>query len=349
MDTQEELRQDVVQKISYIDILDRIYLSVNVPGIWEELILDIINFFGAEKLKLMLTDNSGVNIINEEVSSPLSKKNGKIESTNLIEIKTVSQYNFSSKNDFYDLNSYEKHMDFQVVFYLYFIIFKKNNGVLLSEEHKIILDKISKHICKSLSIKEILNYTLSVKCEFLEVLEKLNKVVILVDKDMNIIFKSPNINKVLRSYDKVVKIKYGVFKLCNKQDDLWLQRAVNICSSNNEKIEFKLLTENKMAAQIQVFGVSYCGYRGSAIILKEKNNNINICRSTLKDTWSLSDREIDVISCFAKKPNLKIVSSDLNISYETARWHLKHIMTKFGVNNQAELISRVFCCCVIQS
>ncbi len=58
----------------------------------------------------------------------------------------------------------------------------------------------------------------------------------------------------------------------------------------------------------------------------------------MSETYGLSAKESDLLSSFSNSYNLRATANALDITYETARWHLKQILAKTGTQNQAELL-----------
>ncbi|MBN9381555.1 MAG: response regulator transcription factor [Chitinophagaceae bacterium] len=56
--------------------------------------------------------------------------------------------------------------------------------------------------------------------------------------------------------------------------------------------------------------------------------------------YSITARELEVLTMLTKGYSTKMIASDLNISFETARSHLKNIYTKLHVNCGKEAISK---------
>lgn len=76
-----------------------------------------------------------------------------------------------------------------------------------------------------------------------------------------------------------------------------------------------------------------------AMIFKENNSKPkNINKIFLKVTYKLSPLEVRLTQELLSGNPLKRAASDMNISYETARWYIKKILKKTGTHRQSELI-----------
>lgn len=82
--------------------------------------------------------------------------------------------------------------------------------------------------------------------------------------------------------------------------------------------------------------VDLCAY-----FFKNYNADLDITndRQTLKQKFSLSDREIEVVELLAKGMTNKLISSDLHISINTVKSHIKRIYSKLGISNRLQLIN----------
>ena len=58
----------------------------------------------------------------------------------------------------------------------------------------------------------------------------------------------------------------------------------------------------------------------------------------LREIFGLTMRELELLNSISRSYNLKASADELEIKYETARWHLKQILNKTHTRNQAELL-----------
>ena len=66
---------------------------------------------------------------------------------------------------------------------------------------------------------------------------------------------------------------------------------------------------------------------------------VNVDQTTLSNR-GLSEREMDVLHCLAKGRTTSQVSSDLFISENTVKTHVRHILEKLEASNRAEAVSK---------
>jgi len=62
--------------------------------------------------------------------------------------------------------------------------------------------------------------------------------------------------------------------------------------------------------------------------------------SVHKENYQLSKREKDVLRCMAEGKPCKIISDELNISYNTVRTHVQSIYHKQHVRGMTEAVSK---------
>lgn len=64
-------------------------------------------------------------------------------------------------------------------------------------------------------------------------------------------------------------------------------------------------------------------------------------RDNIVSLWRLTPRECDIALQLLSGKSLKTISAELGISYETARWNLKNILTKVNVHSQIQLVIKL--------
>ena len=72
-----------------------------------------------------------------------------------------------------------------------------------------------------------------------------------------------------------------------------------------------------------------------------RNLDISTDKSTLKDEYALSEREVEVIYLLAKGLANQNLSDQLHISVNTVKSHIKRIYKKLGVSNRLQLINKL--------
>lgn len=100
-------------------------------------------------------------------------------------------------------------------------------------------------------------------------------------------------------------------------------------------IGFQLTHVSYATFSILVF-VDLCGYffRSYSIDL-----DISSDKQSLKDKFSLSDREVEVTELLAKGMSNQIISENLYISINTVKTHIKNIYGKLGISNRLQLMN----------
>ena len=77
------------------------------------------------------------------------------------------------------------------------------------------------------------------------------------------------------------------------------------------------------------------------ITLKQQETSARELHEILKKIWGLSPREADITCRLVKRQPLKTIADECCVSYQTARWYLREIFRKTGVNRQQDLITLV--------
>lgn len=98
-------------------------------------------------------------------------------------------------------------------------------------------------------------------------------------------------------------------------------------------IAFQLTHASFSTFSIFVF-VDLCSY-----FFKNYNTNLDITndRQTLKEKYTLSDREIEVVGLLAKGMTNVLIGSELHISINTVKSHIKRIYKKLNISNRLQL------------
>lgn len=78
------------------------------------------------------------------------------------------------------------------------------------------------------------------------------------------------------------------------------------------------------------------------VLMSEVERMGTLPAELLATTFGLTSREVDVTMGLVAGHSLQAISERLNISYETARTHLKQIFAKTGTRRQAELLARLY-------
>jgi len=94
------------------------------------------------------------------------------------------------------------------------------------------------------------------------------------------------------------------------------------------------------AIDVLMSGEEYFGETVSRIVYKsflKSTNAVNISSSSTEALF-LTDREMDVLKCFAEGMSYKQVADQLNISPRTVETHRMNIMNKLGLENLAQLV-----------
>ncbi len=75
------------------------------------------------------------------------------------------------------------------------------------------------------------------------------------------------------------------------------------------------------------------------VYINEEKVSRRVNLSELRNTYSLTRRETDVVRRLLDGLKNSQIGEDLNVSEQTVKEHLKHIYTKLGVNNRLAVIN----------
>ena len=92
---------------------------------------------------------------------------------------------------------------------------------------------------------------------------------------------------------------------------------------------------------VRVLPCQYLDGSCALIMISDMLSTSHAPQSTLAKLFSLSTREAEFADCFASGSRVEQIASDMAISSNTARIHLRHLFLKTGCKTQAEL-ARLF-------
>ncbi len=92
---------------------------------------------------------------------------------------------------------------------------------------------------------------------------------------------------------------------------------------------------------VRVLPCQYLGGPCALIMINDMLSTSHAPLSILAKLFSLSTREAEFADCFASGSRVEQIASDMAISSNTARIHLRHLFLKTGCKTQAEL-ARLF-------
>jgi DNA-binding CsgD family transcriptional regulator len=79
----------------------------------------------------------------------------------------------------------------------------------------------------------------------------------------------------------------------------------------------------------------------ATVFISDPEARLETSHEIIRRLYGLTAREASVASAFAAHANLEQVSSELGISRETVRWHLRQLYRKTGTHRQAALLGRL--------
>ena len=149
--------------------------------------------------------------------------------------------------------------------------------------------------------------------------------VVLMDIDLPGESGIKGVFKIKESYPQAAIIMYTVF-----EDDEKLFQC--LCAGANGYL-LKKTAPSKLLDAIQE--VIAGGAPMSPSIAKKVLNSFQHGKS---NRYDLSTREVEVLNLLTKGYSTKMIAAELNISFDTARYHLKNIYNKLHVNCGKEAI-----------
>lgn len=155
---------------------------------------------------------------------------------------------------------------------------------------------------------------------------------ILLDIHLNNSFALDSINSIKFKH-KEARI---IMLTGDKDDDLVMKSIVN----GAHGFIYKPFSLSEIATTIN--NIKSSGAYLQPYVLNKLVKSINSSRSlfTLKDKYSLTEREIDILYLTKNGYSYKEISKKLEISYHTVNFHMKNLFNKFDVTSKIQLMSK---------
>ena len=202
--------------------------------------------------------------------------------------------------------------------------------VIIADDNKNILESVQAVLNDSEDIHLVATFGSAKEC--VENIESLKPDVVLMDIDMPAM---TGIEAV-----KIIRKKFPglpILMLTGFEDD---DKVFNsICAGANGYI-LKTTTLESLIFQIKEV---YSGGAPMTPVIARKMLNAFAKMQTPQNTseeYKLSKREKDVLELLVKGKSYKMISTQLNISYETVHSHIRRIYQKLHVNSVSEAVSK---------
>ncbi|MEJ5166715.1 MAG: helix-turn-helix transcriptional regulator [Thermoanaerobaculia bacterium] len=230
---------------------------------------------------------------------------------------------------------------------LILIGFKKGNKKPLIQKEKDLIEKIIPYI------KVVYQYCIRIQKRdcYLDILKRAiefeGKGIIIIDKNLNVIFLNKIAEAILSSKEGLEITKYGleindpVFSIHFKKS---LKKIFNSENDVKEDFIFAIPKKDKtIPVVVQVIPISEKLYvkenqRYALIILYDASYYPTPDPEFLTRVFRFTSQEKNIAILLTKGMDLKEISEELKISLHTVRTHLKHIYSKTNTARQAELM-----------
>lgn len=129
--------------------------------------------------------------------------------------------------------------------------------------------------------------------------------------------------------------------------------AVSPANTTRPKGGMMLITRKSLRHPLEVLVTPLrCGYgifgerhRAALVFIVDPEREPDVSEDLLRRTWQLSQAETKVAKLLASGKDIKEIADELHISLNTARSHLKRVLSKTGSRRQAEVVLRCLQSC----
>ncbi|MBS1765095.1 MAG: response regulator transcription factor [Bacteroidetes bacterium] len=202
--------------------------------------------------------------------------------------------------------------------------------VILADDNKTVLESVQALIKDSGTIQLVAAYGSAKEC--LENIEKLKPDVVLMDIDMPLMTGIEAVKIIRKSFPGL-----PILMLTGFEDD---DKVFNsICAGANGYI----LKNASMESLLHHIQEVHTGGAPMTPTIARKVLNAFAKSHTQQNSaedYKLSNREKDVLELLVKGKSYKMISTQLNISYETVHSHIRRIYQKLQVHSVSEAVSK---------
>jgi len=343
----EDQRECCQRTLNPVDVLlDKLYLSLYFPILWDDLLQDILSFFNARAINIKLCDREG-KTVKKNLGQYLSNgRHANNEASGCFEINAFSEVRYQDTH--FCSESVEDKNDADGIGSLVLSVTRDKTKGQFSEPESEACNDLCTNLGRRFVLSNLMEAGVFVQGCVFGALCKTGQVAFLVDSNMKVLATNPILNNSFYDVYGSVRIDNRTLVVNNSEIEKRLRQSVNAVINKGFCDEPVFLVGSKDPVQLRVVKSDDKARDSALVIIRKKHVNHSIYEDALKDLWILSNREVELVSAFFENPNIKDLCYSLNISYETARWHLKRIMTKMNVKSQAELVKKLYEYCILE-
>jgi DNA-binding CsgD family transcriptional regulator/PAS domain-containing protein len=174
--------------------------------------------------------------------------------------------------------------------------------------------------------------------------------VVLLASDSRIVFSNRAADDMLRS-DDGLSLRNGRLAASSSNTDAALRRMLQYAVAPGESVECPpdvLVMRpsgqrpyHVTAAPLRRRPASFVGIAApvALVLIRDPERQHLVGLAALKQGYDLTSREAELALVFSEGETLQRTADRLGMQYETARTHLRHILSKTGTSRQAELMA----------
>ncbi|MDJ0807150.1 MAG: helix-turn-helix transcriptional regulator [Gammaproteobacteria bacterium] len=211
---------------------------------------------------------------------------------------------------------------------------------------KALLLILAPHLQRSFTTAIELSLLKSANNELSTLLDRQREGICLLNRKGTILYKNATANLILMAGDELY-VKNGRLHSSFTQKERKLYSLIEYASSLRERVKGQLsISRGPGKLPLQIYIVPYFhspenSIRSQAsviVMLSDPTMNRRIDTQQIKHLFSLTPTEAKLAESLSAGLSLKEYASHQAVSFNTARWHLRNIFDKVGVNSQQELI-----------
>ena len=218
----------------------------------------------------------------------------------------------------------------------------------LTTSHATLLQRLLPHVERSFQLNLRLARLDADRAASIEVLERLEQGVVLVDAESEVLFANRSADELLHA-DRGLRAQGGKLKPEMPADTVALQALIAGCGSSgaaagsggslvlSRGLERTPLSLSVMPVRDAVAPM-HRRCAAAIVFVTDPDRTAAPARDHVRDLFGLTQAEAALAVELIEGDGLQAIATRLGVTRETARTHLRHIFDKTGIRSQAELV-----------
>ena len=230
-------------------------------------------------------------------------------------------------------------------------IFRQQASPDFGEEEVLFTERLLVHLRRALELHQRISVLEADRLSFTSVLDRLREGVILIDKNGSVLLLNAAAQEIIARNDALSVHRAGL-QAANLQQNAELSRMIHgtaktssangtssggyLAVTRNSRSRPYLLLVTPLPAHRHFVGVNSAAV---AVFITDPEKKPEANEEILKHLYGLTPKQTNLVSHLLEGKSLQETASEMQVSSETVRSHLKEIFSKTGTTRQAELLA----------